>query len=574
MSRPPKWQRFAPASAEWVLLLACARTRLDSRHRGSLLATLEKRIDWTRFLTLVSRHRLEALACSHLSEHGQGKVPAEAECSLRELAQSRGHDCLRYVGHLIGLMDAFSDAGICAIPYKGPTLGSMAYGNFALRSFVDLDFILPQKHLLRAARLLIDQGLAAYPDPTAPENARFLARFHPGQYAFISEPQNVQVELHTEHTLRYLPVPMDWDEVTRRVIRVSFGGREVRTFSIEDTLILLCVHGAKHFWERLSWICDIAELVQSPRGVDWAMGEELARRSGTRRMWLLGLALANRVLDAPLPREVLGWIEEDAAVGQLCRQIEARLVGKRQTVRSVPDRLLFRLRSHASLGVGARQCLRTAFHPTEHDWQFCKLPDWATPLYLAVRPWRLFREHGLGIRPRPLPELASFQPTPHEVVETMLRIAGVCPGDVLYDLGCGDGRIVIAAAKRFGVRAVGVDIDARRIAEARAAARRSGIEHLVEFRHEDARSVDLTAATVVTLYLSESGVLALSAKLREQLPAGARVVSRDASVPGWPSSESHNIKAPDSDWTASFYLWRISRRSGVPAENEDVAVLA
>ena len=96
--------------------------------------------------------------------------------------------------------------------------------------------------------------------------------------------------------------------------------------------------------------------------------------------------------------------------------------------------------------------------------------------------------------------LAPYSPTPSDVVERMLTLAEVKQGDVVYDLGCGDGRIPIAAAKR-GARGVGVDIDPRRITEANANAKAAGVEKLVEFRLQDAMTVDVSPATVVTLYL-------------------------------------------------------------------------
>jgi len=563
MARPPSSapRLSASVSPEWKLLLACARTRLDDTHREQIREILQGPLDWNRFISAASLHRLDSLANRHLAVEAAGAIPPGAAISLETLVRSRGHHSLWHAGRLIELVDLFASAGVAAIPYKGPTLGALAYGNFALRSFVDLDFIVPQRDLLRAARLLVARGFQAYPDPTSAQEARFLARFHPGQYAFVSDLKSLQVELHTENTLRYLPVPLDWEGLGRRFIQVSFGGRHVKTFSVEDTLILLCVHGTKHFWERLSWICDIAELVQAPRGVDWELGQDLARRAGCRRMWLLGLSLANRLLDAPLPAAVRAWIESDSQVEGLRGQIQGRLAGEDRTVRSAPQRLFFRLRSHESAAVSLRQCLRTATCPTEDDWHAFKLPDWATPLYLALRPWRLFREHGFGLRRRPLPDLASFIPTPREAVEELLRFAALGAGDVLYDLGCGDGRIVVAAARQFGIRAVGIDIDPRRIAEARANARRSGVEHLVEFRQQDALGADLAPATVVTLYLSSSGTLAVSGKLREQLRPGARIISRDSAIPGWDPYSTEEISLGASERTTTLFQWRIPHRA-------------
>ena len=135
--------------------------------------------------------------------------------------------------------------------------------------------------------------------------------------------------------------------------------------------------------------------------------------------------------------------------------------------------------------------------------------------------------------PDGLPDnLAPFVPTPMAVVERMLELAGVTEEDVVYDLGCGDGRIVVEAARRYGARAVGVDYDKRRCDEALDRARREGVAHLVEIRHEDALETDFADATVVALYLLPHANEKLKPRI-ESLKPGARVVSHDFSFRDW-----------------------------------------
>jgi SAM-dependent methyltransferase len=129
--------------------------------------------------------------------------------------------------------------------------------------------------------------------------------------------------------------------------------------------------------------------------------------------------------------------------------------------------------------------------------------------------------------------LAPFVPTPQDVVERMLELAGVTKNDVVYDLGCGDGRIVITAAKKYGARGVGVDIDPERIAESKANAEKAGVTKLVEFRQQDAMTVDVSPATVVTLYLLTGSNLKLRPILTTQLKPGARIVSHAFSMGDW-----------------------------------------
>jgi len=134
-------------------------------------------------------------------------------------------------------------------------------------------------------------------------------------------------------------------------------------------------------------------------------------------------------------------------------------------------------------------------------------------------------------------DLAPFVPTPMVVVERMLELGEVDKDDILFDLGCGDGRIVITAAKRFGTRGVGIDIDPQRIDESVRAAKEAGVDGLVEFRLQDVMKADIRKATVVTLYLLPESNALLRPLLEEQLKPGTPVVSHNYSIPGWEAKE-------------------------------------
>lgn len=153
--------------------------------------------------------------------------------------------------------------------------------------------------------------------------------------------------------------------------------------------------------------------------------------------------------------------------------------------------------------------------------------------------------------------LAPYVPSPPDVVDRMLTLAQVTKNDVVYDLGCGDGRIPIAAAKKYGARGVGLDIDQRRIEESRANATAAGVEHLVEFRVEDVMKADVSPATVVTLYLLSSSNAKLRPILQKQLRPGARIVSHAFSMGSeWPADKIDQFTTVRGD-EITLYLWRI-----------------
>src|SRR5262245_10702502 len=160
------------------------------------------------------------------------------------------------------------------------------------------------------------------------------------------------------------------------------------------------------------------------------------------------------------------------------------------------------------------------------------------------------------------PEEIPFVPTPIEVVDRMLELAEVKKGDIIYDLGSGDGRIVIRAAKKYGARGVGIEMDQTLVDRARKSAQAEGVSHLVEFRVEDALAADISPASVVTLYMLAWFKAAMQPSFQKNLKAGTRIVAHDFGIDGWPPVKTE--KLPDLEYRGSgykhehvLYLWKI-----------------
>ena len=155
--------------------------------------------------------------------------------------------------------------------------------------------------------------------------------------------------------------------------------------------------------------------------------------------------------------------------------------------------------------------------------------------------------------------LGAFVPTPHEVVDRMLRLAQVRRDDVVYDLGCGDGRIPIAAARDFGARGVGLDIEPYRVAESETNAKAAGVEQQVEFRLEDAQQADIRPATVVMLYLAHWSNLRLRPKLQSSLRPGSRIVSLSFDMRDWEPAKLERFNDAEGG-LRTIFLWVIGQR--------------
>ena len=158
-------------------------------------------------------------------------------------------------------------------------------------------------------------------------------------------------------------------------------------------------------------------------------------------------------------------------------------------------------------------------------------------------------------------KIVPFVPTPQDVVERMLELVQVKKGDVVYDLGSGDGRIVITAAKKYGVKAIGFEIDPERIRESRENIRKEGVGKLVEIREQDIRTVDLSPASVLTMYLLPEVNLMIRPNIWKQMKPGSRVVSHDFDMGDWKPLKTESIK-DNSGWDHTLYLWNVGDKGG------------
>jgi len=316
---------------------------------------------------------------------------------LREATAPSTATGMALLRELLRLHQLFEAAQILVVPYKGPMLAWVAYGSFIRREYSDLDFAVEQKYIPDVVAVMKFAGYRPQFDPREAHAGH--DGIAPGQYSFVSHPQKILAEFHTERTLRYFPIPIDFQDLTSRLMTVEIGEYRVRTFSIEDTLVMLCVHGAKHFWERLAWVLDIAKLVAGQE-VDWALVTQIASKMESTRVLRLGLYLSHDLFGAPLSGQLLEEICRDRTVQELAEKLYEQYAGISDPGAGVLHRAAFRFRLRDGIRQGLRHTLRLAMSPTESDRQIVRLPRWLTPLYMLVRPWRLLREYGSGLKRR------------------------------------------------------------------------------------------------------------------------------------------------------------------------------
>jgi SAM-dependent methyltransferase len=556
-------------SLELELVLLCLQIDRTAAVEHRIHDLLAAELDWDELTALLFSHQVVPSVYRRLQEIAPERVPAGLRAYLELSTRDFAKRSMLLFGEMLRLLTACESEGILLIPYKGIVQGWLAYRDLTARTCLDLDFAIPQRDIPRAAELLKALGYESWLEP---EELRLSERGqYPGQYAFHRRDLELPVELHTERTLRYFPVALNFDTLERRLQTIEIGGRAIRTFSREDTILFLCVHGAKHFWARLNWICDVGRLTAAAEAPDWSKLLATADEMHCTRSVLLGLLIAHDVLGAPVPEGILSTARRDPNVVRLARQVREQIARKEESPRGIIQRARFRFRSRDRLSEGLLHVWRLSTRPTERDWNYAagvtgKSSSSSSAIISSLlRPWRLLRQYGRRLAPLPDRDLSIFEPTSAVDVERIIEFAGMGPDDVLYDLGCGDGRLVIRAAERCSSRGVGIDVDPRRIAESRANARARGVEDRVRFLVQDAKTADVSEATVVFLFLGVPGNLRVAHSLRKQLRAGARVISRGYSIPGWEPEARED--APSGDPAKrTLYRWRVGGSLGGAAD--------
>lgn len=380
---------------EAELLLQVSRVELAPDQAASLRALCRQDLDWDWLLRAAERHTVRPLLYWHLHAVCGEAVTAGPMRSLRGHFHRNAVHNLRFAAELQRVVELFEAHGVAAMPFKGPVLAAAVYRNLALREFADLDILVREEDVLRARELLIGEGYRPRRALTRSQEGLMLS--YEDQLRLEHETGDL-VELHWRFAPWYFAVALDPGPLWERATRGSLGSRTVLSLSPEDLLLVLCIHGAKHCWERLSWVCDVAELLRAHRGLAWDDVRARARALGALRMLRLGLSLAHDLLGAPLPEAIGAEVRADRRVRALVPEVRGRLFeeGRRGLLASEAGRHLFRLRARERLRDRIRYCVRHPLTPNEADHASLPLPAALAFSYPVLRPLRLLVQYGLG----------------------------------------------------------------------------------------------------------------------------------------------------------------------------------
>jgi hypothetical protein len=371
-----------------ALLLCCARTSPAPDVVARLREVAASDVDWDYLFLLARRHSIVPLLYVQLERHASDLVPPQFLNKVKQHYIENSARNTVLTAELCRLISLFAAADIEAIPYKGPVLGLFAYGNIALRRFVDLDVIVRKADVLKAREILLNEGYTPSKSLSTSQQELLLRTQHNVQ--FSRDNHQLIVELHWEVAPHLFASTVNGERLWQDLITLNLDGTPVKTFCAEDLLFSLCVHGSRHLWERLGWICDVAELI-ARQPLDWTALLKRAASADTERMFLLGVHLAERLLDAPLPAEVKQRCDSDPRLSSLADDIVNHLFNGPTHVPATSREIFkYNIGVRKTLSARARYVLYM-FRPTDGDLSSRSLPPSLNFAYYLTRPFRLFR---------------------------------------------------------------------------------------------------------------------------------------------------------------------------------------
>jgi len=367
------------ASPELLFLVAGA----GPHHCSATFGRLSEGVDWARAGAMAHYHRVRPIVFRRALD--QDLPPPDLRADWEGALRANAFRNLNLLGELVKTCRALAAAGVDALPHKGPLLAMAAYGDLAAREFADLDLLVRGEAVSRALETLGGLGYRVDPE-LAWLSSRALRRWT-GEISCQSEAGD-SIDLHWRFSPPHYPIQLDPRRVWPHATRLQVAGTTLPSLGPEALFLVLAVHGAKHAWEALGWLADLAWLVSAPPAFDWTLAAELSLEAGCTRPFRLAAGLIAEVFAAELPASLVDQIARDGAVADLSERVLARwAAGPLEAPRS-PELLAFAARLSPGPLQTARHVAGLLAHPTERDWRRGRLPE---PLFCLYAPQRAMR---------------------------------------------------------------------------------------------------------------------------------------------------------------------------------------
>lgn len=368
-----------------LLILSC-KTELLPDEVAFIRNTVQEEKEQQYFISIIQlaqQHGILPLLYYTLKTHTSDIISSEQLSTLKSSYTSIAQRNMLMSMELIHIMKLLESAGIEALALKGPTLAQLAYGDITLRQFSDLDILIKPNDLQEAISLLKAHNYTeAYPLTTSQLNS-FIRSSH--EFTLFNHTNRIAVELHWRLTSEGFLVQVDKLDFFEDTCFVTLNHKNIQTVDLEKLLIYLAVHGAKHYWERLEWLVDIAYIVEKNLNLDWEEIIKMSKKIGAEKILFSTLYLCEALLSTPIPKPVHDHFAKEKTVKKLSKKLFNDFIedfehpSHTRIISAVQLELLETRKSKLAY-------LHTLIKPTQLDYLSIKIPDKLSFLYYFVRP--------------------------------------------------------------------------------------------------------------------------------------------------------------------------------------------
>ena len=368
---------------------------MEPSEKPSILAKISQPLHTETLFDLAYRHGVLPLVCNNLLHNFPADLPGEVKETAEEFCRFHAQRNVAMTGKLVEIVRLLARAGIMAVPFKGPTLSMRVYKSITLRQFIDLDILVMPKHFEQAVELLLEKGYKLH-SSSIPTKRQLLRINRRKDASLIHPDDNIRVELHWKLSGSYFSMPLQLSRLWSRMDQTVLAGVPIGTLPFNDLFVYLCLHAARHGFERLEWICDLNELIRNEIDADWEGIRTHARVHGCERAVELSLVLVFNLFGTRPDYPEFDRILEDKFLMKTALIIRERLFGSSASHNEIGDwygyhlnlkeKRLDRLKLHLFYLAWYTKLI---FRPNAADRTIFALPASFYPLYFVLRPARL-----------------------------------------------------------------------------------------------------------------------------------------------------------------------------------------
>lgn len=309
---------FSSFKIEEKFVLLCAFPQKNAQEIDFIRTLVLEIQDWDYVLKLASIHGITSLLWHNIKQNYKDIVSQDIRQRFRSYWQGNVIYAFKMSQELCKILQLLQQHSIQAIPLKGPVLAELYYGNMALREYCDLDILVPEAEVLDAKKILVSCGYEETIPISKGKNVYLKASHH---FKLCHPSHKISVELHWKLLENFMYQDFSNGLLYKNTVHQEFSGHKVCCLSPEDTLLYLCLHGSKHFWQKILWLVDIAMIVQSRQDWDWEKILQNASKTGTLRRMLVALFLVQRLWEIPVSLLCRLKMAQDKSLSALAKQI-------------------------------------------------------------------------------------------------------------------------------------------------------------------------------------------------------------------------------------------------------------